>query len=131
MLLAALVGAAGCGHGSVESGPDASADSGRGGDAAGESTPGFEYEPHTILEVPTVVDVDGHPDIADPHVIKVGDTWFLYATQTKSNLEVWTSNDLKTWDNGGVGDGQFKYADSSTPVSFSQDGKLLLDVPQP
>ncbi|MCA9771034.1 MAG: family 43 glycosylhydrolase [Myxococcales bacterium] len=74
------------------------------------------YEPNTVLDIPTIVDVDGSPDIADPHVIKIGGTWYLYATQAKSNLEVWTSTDLKHWTNAGV-------VWTSTPGTWNAKGQ--------
>ncbi len=66
------------------------------GDAAG-STAEITYRSHEVLALETVVDVDGSPDIADPHVIKVDGSWYLYATQTKRDLQVWISDDLATW----------------------------------
>ncbi len=53
------------------------------------------YRPNTVLEIPA----DG--DIADPHVIKVGATWYLYATNAPHELLVWMSEDLRHWRSGG------------------------------
>ncbi|NOZ00472.1 MAG: family 43 glycosylhydrolase [Deltaproteobacteria bacterium] len=55
------------------------------------------YLPHTVLNLQTAIDQDGNPDIADPVVIRDEDTWYLYATQTKKDLHVWRSKDLKDW----------------------------------
>ncbi len=66
--------------------------SGKSADAPG----GIVYAPHRVLDIPA----DG--DIADPDVIKVGDTWYLYATNDKVDLHVWTSDDLAHWDDRGV-----------------------------
>lgn len=55
------------------------------------------YAPHTVLALETEVDVDGAPDIADPHVVRHDGTWYLYATQNKRDLRVWTSRDLLRW----------------------------------
>ncbi len=41
-------------------------------------------------------------DTADPHCILFQGTWYLYATSSQKNLEVWTSTDLLTWSYGGV-----------------------------
>ncbi len=76
LLLVAV--AAGCGGGSA-GGPDL-----------------IEYEPHTVLAIPA------EGDIADPHVIKVGSTWYLYATNSSVELRVWTSEDLHEWNFGGA-----------------------------
>lgn len=62
-----------------------------------QAPPDINYAPHVVLDLETVTDVDGAPDIADPHVIKVGPVWYLYATQTKKDLHVWWSDDLETW----------------------------------
>lgn len=69
------------------------------GDNPPEST--VVYQVHTILDLETDIDRDGNPDVADPHVIRVGDTWYLYATQTKKDLHVWHSTDLKNWQRSG------------------------------
>jgi beta-xylosidase len=62
-----------------------------------DSGPTITYLPHTVLDIPAEQDLLGLPDIADPHVIKVNGTWYLYATNTKRNLSVWSSDDLSTW----------------------------------
>lgn len=73
-----------------------------GDDVGTKAVDPIQYAPHSVLSIPTVIDIDGHPDIADPHVIKVDDVWYLYATQTKTDFEVWTSSDLQRWENSGV-----------------------------
>ncbi len=36
--------------------------------------------------------------VADPEVLRVGDTWYLYATtSTESGFEAWSSDDLRSW----------------------------------
>ncbi|MCA9771012.1 MAG: family 43 glycosylhydrolase [Myxococcales bacterium] len=85
--LAIAAALAGCGGGSGGGGP---------------RTVPIVLAPHTVLAIPTDVDVDGSPDIADPHVLKIGAVWYLYATQTKRNLEAWTSVDLATWEREGA-----------------------------
>ncbi|MBM4396680.1 MAG: family 43 glycosylhydrolase [Deltaproteobacteria bacterium] len=67
------------------------------GGAEGEPSRPGAYAPHAVLGLETVVDADGARDIADPHVVRHGGTWYLYATQTKRDLHVWTSDDLATW----------------------------------
>ncbi len=64
--------------------------------------PPAPYEPHTVLDVPAGPDIEGVVDIADPHVIRVGDTWYLYATNSKRTLPVWASTDLRRWEERGV-----------------------------
>jgi len=39
--------------------------------------------------------------MADPHVIKVGDTYYLYATTHTRGYDVYTSKDLVNWENKG------------------------------
>jgi beta-xylosidase len=56
----------------------------------------IEYAPHQVLDVPA----DG--DLADPHVIEVDGTWYLYATNSLVDFEVWTSTDLARWESGGT-----------------------------
>ena len=41
---------------------------------------------------------DGVPAaLADPDILKVGDTWFLYGTSSESGFEAWSSADLRSW----------------------------------
>lgn len=75
------------------------------------------YAPHTVLDIPTTIDVDGAPDIADPHVIKVGDTWYLYATNAKDGQQVWSSEDLATWKPQGM-------AWTPTPGTWNEGGQV-------
>lgn len=60
------------------------------------AVPTIQYEPHTVLDIPT------NGGLADPHVIKVGEIWYLYATGSTVDLEVWYSEDLVTWHHGGI-----------------------------
>jgi len=57
-----------------------------------------EYQPHVVL------DLGVEDDVADPHVIKVGDTWYLYATnsQRSDGFRVWVSQDLQSWQDAGL-----------------------------
>lgn len=58
------------------------------------------WPPHTDLDLR---DATGAPaDVADPHVIRVGDTWYLYGTHSFVDLEAWSSTDLATWTWEGV-----------------------------
>lgn len=40
--------------------------------------------------------------LADPHVIKVDQSWYMYGTRTGRDLEVWVSEDLDSWNYGGI-----------------------------
>lgn len=53
-----------------------------------------QYGPY--LELP------GDPLAADPHVIEVDGTWYLYPTTTSVSVECWSSVDLETWEYAGV-----------------------------
>lgn len=75
------------------------------------------YAPHTVLDIPVVADVDGTPDIADPMVIKVGETWYLYATNAKTGQQVWSSGDLSVWRDEGM-------AWQPTPGSWNAGGQV-------
>lgn len=66
------------------------------GCSAEEPSAGEAESPHRALDVPA------EGDIADPHVIRVGDTWYLYATNAPDELRVWHSQDLETWTFGGA-----------------------------
>jgi beta-xylosidase len=58
------------------------------------------YTPNTDLKLPLP---DGSlADVADPHVIKVDSTWYLYGTHSMVNLEAWSSTDLNQWRYEGV-----------------------------
>ena len=104
-----------------------SAESGGGSDTAAEVVPEArvtdgactpaEYSPHTALDIPAQLDIEGVADLADPHVIKVGATWHLYATNSKVDLEVWLSEDLAHWTSGGT-------IWSPTPESWNAEGQV-------
>ncbi len=79
-----------------DSTPDLSAEEGQ------ASCQAIDYLPHTVLNVPAANDIEGLPDLADPHVLKVGSTWYLYATNNKVDLQVWLSEDLQEWTAGGT-----------------------------
>ena len=51
---------------------------------------------HRLLAIPA------EGDIADSHVIRIKGTYYLYATHSQVDLEVWTSDDLEHWQHGGV-----------------------------
>lgn len=55
------------------------------------------YEPHTYLSLPDPLDASATVGVADPHVIKVGSTWYLYGTLSSVDLAVWASEDLTSW----------------------------------
>jgi len=54
----------------------------------------LEYQFHQLLPMPD----EGW--MADPHVIRVGCTWYLYATHSQVDLQVWYSDDLTNWIQG-------------------------------
>ena len=66
------------------------------GEEPRDEAPRVEYSPHAILDIPT------EGDLADPHVIRIDGTWYLYATNSQVDFEVWTSDDLVHWQTGGV-----------------------------
>jgi GH43 family beta-xylosidase len=50
-----------------------------------------------LLHLP--IDLPGAgADIADPHAIRADGRWWIYATHTKADLEVWSSDDLQDWE---------------------------------
>ena len=53
-------------------------------------TPGVDGapEPHLPLPIPAGLDGELEVDIADPHVIRVGDRWYLYATSPGLDFRV-------------------------------------------
>ena len=58
-----------------------------------------EYSPYTQLELERP---GGSPvTAADPDVVRIGDTWYLYPTTHAGGFEAWTSTDLQTWEYGG------------------------------
>lgn len=46
--------------------------------------------------------VIAHPDIADPDVLQIGDTYYLYATTHGRGYDVYVSKDLVRWKNKGL-----------------------------
>lgn len=62
----------------------------------------FPYLPDTPLAVPCDPGEDGVVDVADPQVIRWNGRWYLYATCSQVDLEVWSSDDLLTWTPGGT-----------------------------
>lgn len=58
------------------------------------SRPTITYDFHVPLPIPD------HGSLADPHVIKVDDTWYLYGTHSQTGFEVWSSSDLSIWVEG-------------------------------
>ncbi len=69
-------------------------------DGSGDDRAAIVYQPHTelVLERPG----EGALFVADPAVIKVDDTWYLYGTSHPHGFEVWSSTDLATWKYGGL-----------------------------
>ena len=62
--------------------------------------PPSPYTPHALLDIPTP-DGSGPRNLADPVVIKVDDTWYLYATEQEPAHRAWASTDLVTWEDRG------------------------------
>jgi len=54
----------------------------------------IQYSFHTPLPIPD------EGSIADPCVVRVGCTWYLYATHSQTDLQVWYSDDLTNWTEG-------------------------------
>lgn len=67
---------------------------------SGDGGPDIVYQPHVELAL-TRPGGDAVL-LADPAVIKVEDTWYLYGTSHPHGFEVWTSTDLATWSYGGL-----------------------------
>ena len=75
-----------------------------GSEGAGDRAPcdATGYQANTALDLP------GGGETADPHIIKVGDTYYLYPTSGADSyignegFGVWTSRDLQTWENRGL-----------------------------
>lgn len=76
--------------------------------------PAFPYAPHAILDLPAS-DGGGPLNLADPVVIRVGDTWYLYATEPSPGHRAWASTDLQHWEDRG-------YAWSPTPGTWNDRG---------
>ncbi len=52
------------------------------------------YAYHTPLPIPD------EGSLADPNIIRVGCTWYLYGTHSQTDLQVWYSDDLLNWTEG-------------------------------
>lgn len=63
-------------------------------------TPPVPYAAHELLDIKDEAGT-GLLNLADPCVIKVGDTWYLYATEPGPGHTAWASTDLITWENRG------------------------------
>ena len=70
-------------------------------------------DPYTVLDVERPG--DGPVSIADPSVIRVGDTWYLYGTSSTDGFEAWSSTDLTTWTYEGL-------VWTPTPGSWNDEG---------
>ena len=82
---------------------------------AGIASADITYAPYEVIDLARPG--DGLIDVADPHVIKVGDTWFLYGTSSGAGLEVWSSTDLASWAYGGL-------VWQPTPASWNDNGSF-------
>ena len=60
------------------------------------------YTPNTYLHLPSPDDPEEGVGVADPHVILLGHTWYLYGSAPGDDYKVWTSTDLAVWYYGGV-----------------------------
>ena len=63
-------------------------------DASEASDSDIEYTFHELLPIPD------EGNLADPCVLKVDGTWYLYGTHRSTGFEVWFSDDLKHWEQG-------------------------------
>ncbi len=59
-------------------------------------TPGIEYTPHAILDLK--LQSGEAANVADPCVLKLKDSWYLYATGTIPGVPLWVSQDLVDWE---------------------------------
>jgi len=62
--------------------------------------PPAPYANHQLLDIRAEGET-GLLNLADPTVIKIDDTWYLYATEPGPGHSVWASTDLVTWENRG------------------------------
>jgi beta-xylosidase len=65
---------------------------------------GYAEPRSATATTPAVVDDYRNPlgvDVADPHVIRHQDTYYLYGTSSRHGYKVWTSKDLAHWDERG------------------------------
>jgi beta-xylosidase len=62
---------------------------------------GVTLHPYEMLDLSRP---DGTDEVAlaDPSVVKVEDTWYLYGTTDAEGFEMWSSTDLERWTYGGV-----------------------------
>ena len=59
-----------------------------------------DLHPYELLDLARPGDTDPVL-LADPGVIKVDDTWYLYGTTGSDGFEMWSSTDLADWEYGG------------------------------
>ena len=78
---------------------------------------GIIYEPNTYLHLPSSDNPDEGVGVADPHVILVDGTWYLYGTGPGDDYKVWTSSDLTNWSYSGV-------VWTPTAESWNDQGKI-------
>ena len=81
-------------------GADVEDDTGIGPNDVVSCEPPATYAKHQLLDIKA----EGEAtllNLADPTVIKVADTWYLYATEPGPGHSVWASTDLVTWENRG------------------------------
>jgi beta-xylosidase len=77
------------------------------------------------------IDLPGATFPADPTILRVDDTWYLYPTTTSVTIECWSSTDLDFWNYEGVAWGPApagNWNDSGVwaPDVFEQDGTYFL-----
>ncbi len=77
--------------------------------------PPVPYASHALLDI-TVPGSDELLNLADPCVIKVDGTWWLYATEPGAGFTAWASTDLETWEDRGA-------AWLPTPGSWNERGQ--------
>lgn len=53
-----------------------------------------------VLDLPRPDGSRAH--LADPEIVKIGTTWYLYGTSSPAGFESWSSTDLETWAYSGV-----------------------------
>ncbi|MBM4371164.1 MAG: family 43 glycosylhydrolase [Deltaproteobacteria bacterium] len=99
LLLAAVLTSCGSAGGPAdgapaEAGPDSDA-----GDACAAPAP---HAPHAVLDLSLPPGAEEGEGLADPCVIRVDDTWYLYATGTMDSFSTWASGDLIHWEHRGV-----------------------------
>lgn len=72
-----------------------------GAEGSAPAADGAALHPYEMLDLTRPGESDAVP-LADPAVLKLDDTWYLYGTTDAEGFEMWSSTDLVEWTYGGV-----------------------------